>query len=87
MKFASVNFHKPVKVPNSEAPVSGCHAVGNIANPNGLVLEYDEEYGFVRITAVKPRTLKDLPRCVFRESVSDFVLLEDNKPEKKEEKK
>lgn len=77
IKLASANFHKPVKVPNSEAPVSGCHAIGNLANKDGLTLEYDEEYGFLRIVAVTPRTLKDAPRCVLRENISDFVLAED----------
>jgi hypothetical protein len=78
MKFASVNFHKSVKVPNSESAVTGCFAVGNISNKDGLVLDYDEEYGMLRISAKKPRTAKDKPRCVFRENISDFVLLEDD---------
>lgn len=94
MRLASVNFHKAVKVPNADAPVSGCHAVGNIANKDGLRLDYDEEYGFLRISAVNPRTDKDIPRIIFRENIADAITVEDlekfvesRKPVKKEQTK
>ena len=82
MKFASVNFSRNVKLPNI-GQVSGVTAAGNLQETNGFSLDYDEEYGYLRVTAKKPRTAKDTPRCVFRENIVDFEILEDHSVEKK----
>lgn len=81
MKFSSVSFHKNIRVPNLGS-VSGVTAAAKVQDRDGFDIDYDEEYGFITVTAKKPRSEKDkVPGRCFRENVSEFALLVEEKKE------